>query len=159
MSLSIVYLADRPEAVPQVCRWWFDEWGPLRPDDSVEELISRVHSLLSRERLPITILAVFDERIAGTAVLKLHEMFDLYPEKQFWLGSVFVAPEFRGRGIGSSLAMKIVQIAMSRGIQALYLQTQNLDGGLYTKLGWERIEQVHYKGYDALVMVKQLECQ
>jgi len=27
MSLSFAYLADRLEAVPQIARWWFDEWG------------------------------------------------------------------------------------------------------------------------------------
>jgi len=93
----------------------------------------------------------------GVAVLKLHEMFDRYPEKDFWLGDVFVAPECRGQGIGSALAMRIVEIAKSRGIGSLHLQTQNLNGGLYAKLGWEKMEQTHYKGYDALVMVKQLK--
>ncbi len=159
MRLSFAYLADRPEAVPQICRWWFDEWGSLRPGDSVEDLTSRVRGLLSRDGLPIQIVAVLENAIVGVAALKLHEMFDLYPEKRFWLGSVFVAPEFRGRGIGSALAMKIVEIAQSQGIKAIHLQTQNLTGGLYAKLGWEAVEQVHYKGYDALVMVRQLETQ
>lgn len=74
----------------------------------------------------------------------------------FWLGDLFVAPEFRGRGIGSALAMKIVEIAQSRSIPSLHLQTQSLNGGLYAKLGWEKIEQIHHEGYDALVMVKQI---
>ena len=157
MSLSFAYLADRLEAVPQIARWWFDEWGHTRPGDSVEALASRVRGLLNRDQLPIQVVAILENRIAGVAVLKLHEMFDRYPEKDFWLGDVFVAPEFRGQGIGSALAMRIVEIAKSRGIGSLHLQTQNLTGGLYAKLGWEKIEQTHYKGYDALVMVKQLQ--
>src|SRR3954465_11162416 len=159
MSLSFAYLADRREAVPQIARWWFDEWGHFRPGDTLEALISRVQGLLNRDRLPIQIVAILEDRIAGVAVLKLHEMFDLYPEKNFWLGDVFVAPEFRGQGIGSALAMKIVEIAQSRGIASLHLQTQSLSGGLYAKLGWVKIEQIHHQGYDALVMVKQLVCQ
>jgi len=102
-------------------------------------------------------VAVLQNAIVGVAALKLHEMFDLYPDKKFWLGGVFVAPEFRGRGFGSALALKIVEIARSKGVTALHLQTQDLTGGLYAKLGWETIEQVHYKGYDALLMLKHLE--
>ncbi len=159
MSLSFANLVDRPEAVPQICRWWFEEWGHLRPGDTIEDLTSRVRGLLNRDQLPIQIVAVSEVAIVGVAALKLHEMFDLYPEKRFWLGSVFVAPEFRGRGIASALATKIVEIAESRGIKEIHRQTENLTGGLYAKLGWKKVEQVRYKGYDALVMVKQLESE
>ena len=157
MDLTFEYLADRPEAVPQVARWWFDEWGYLRPGDSIEALTSRVLGLLNRDKLPIQILASLDNSIVGIAVLKRHEIFDLYPDKVYWLGDVYVAPEFRGQGIGSALAAKIVEIAESRGIKSIHLQTQSLNGGLYAKLGWEKIEQFHHKGYDALLMVKQVE--
>ena len=159
MSLSFAYLADRPEAVPQIARWWFDQWGHHRPGDSVEALTSRVLDLLHPDRLPIQIVAILEDRIVGVAALKLHELFDLYPEKDFWLGSVYVAPEFRGRGIASALSMKIVEIAKSRGIHSLHLQTISLDGGLYAKLGWKKLEQINHNGYDTLVMVKQLESE
>jgi GNAT superfamily N-acetyltransferase len=156
MSFKIAYLADRPEAVPQIARWWFDEWGHLSPGSSIEDLSSRLRGLLSRERIPIQIVAIQDQEVVGAAVLKLHEMVDLYPEKRFWLGNVYVASGFRGRGIGSALVMKIIEVAKSQGVDALHLQTESLNGGLYAKLGWEKIEQVHYRGYDALVMVKRL---
>jgi len=157
MDFGFAYLADRPEAVPQIARWWFDEWGHLRPGHSVEALASWVRDHLSRDQLPIHIVAILDNRIVGAAALKLHELFDLYPDKNHWLGSVFVAPDFRGRGIASALAMKVVEIANSRGIQSLHLQTLRLDGGLYAKLGWEALEQINHEGQDLLVMVKQLE--
>jgi GNAT superfamily N-acetyltransferase len=156
MCLEFAYLVDRQDAVSQIARWWFDEWGHLRPGDSIEALTDRVRGLLNRDQLPIQIVAVWENEILGVAVLKLHEMFDLYPEKRFWLGDVFVAPEFRGRGVGSAISMKIVEIARFRGIPVIHLQTECLNGGLYAKLGWNRVEQVHYKGYDALVMAKQL---
>ena len=139
------------------CPLVVDEWGHFQPGDSIEDLSARVRNHLNRDQVPIQIIAVLDERVAGVAVLKLHEMVDLYPEKQFWLGNVFVAPEFRGQGIASALALRIVEIAKSRGVETLHLQTESLNGGLYAKLGWEKVEQVHYKGYDALVMVKRLE--
>jgi GNAT superfamily N-acetyltransferase len=156
MSLSFEYLAERGEAVPQICRWWFEEWGHLRPGDTLEALTERVRGLVSRERLPIQMVALWESRVVGVASLKLHELFERYPEKNFWLGDVFVAPEFRGRGIGSALAMKIVQLAKSRGIEALHLQTKDLSGGLYARLGWQKIEQISLPSYDVVVMVKSL---
>ena len=159
MSLNFAYLADRPEAVPQIAQWWFHEWGHFAPDETVEDIVSQVNCLLSRDKVPIQIVAVMENAIVGVAVLELHEMFDLYPERLFWLGSVVVPRELRGRGIGSALATKIVEIAKAKDIKAVHLQTEHLNGGLYAKLGWQRIEQVHHKGRDVLVMVKHLEYQ
>jgi len=159
MSLDFAYLADRPEAIPQIAQWWFDEWGRFAPGETVEDVISQINAVLSRDKVPLQLVAVMENAVVGVAALELHEMFDLYPEKHFWLGSVVVPRELRGRGIGSALAMKITEIAREKGIQAVHLQTENLNGGLYAMLGWERIEHVHYQGRDVLVMVKHLENQ
>jgi GNAT superfamily N-acetyltransferase len=91
----------------------------------------------------------------GVAQLKLREM-SIYPEKEFWLGSLFVAPDFRGRGIGSALAEEIVVIAKNFGVEELYLQTEALDGGFYQGLGWKTIETVEYNSVRVAVMVRQL---
>ncbi len=159
MNIGFEFLADRPEAVPQIACWWFDAWGHLRPGTSVDGFTATLNEQLFRDQLPIRIVAIGDGIVVGVAELKLHEMADLYPDKEFWMGGIFVAPGFRRRGIGSALSLKIAEIAKSKCIQAIHLQTQNLNGGLYAKLGWERIEQVNYKGYEALVMVKQLDSQ
>jgi len=157
MNTHFEFLADRPEAVPQIARWWFEAWGHMRPGLTVDELTAALNGHLSRNQLPIRIVAVRDGVVVGAAELKLHEMMELYPEKEFWLGSVFVAPEVRRQGVGSALALRVVELAKSRGIRAIHLQTVDLSGGLYAKLGWERIDQAHYKGHEALVMVKQID--
>ena len=46
MSLTFAYLADRPEAVPQIAQWWFEEWGHLAPGETVEDIISHVNGLV-----------------------------------------------------------------------------------------------------------------
>jgi len=157
MNIDFELLADRPEAVPQIARWWFETWGYMRPEISLDEFTATINEQLYRDQLPIRIVAIRDGVVVGVAELKLHEMIDLFPEKEFWLGSVFVAPEVRRLGVGSALALKVAELAKSRGIRAIHLQTMDLSGGLYAKLGWERIDQVHYKDYEALVMVKPLD--
>lgn len=156
VSVTIAFLADRPESVPQVAQWWYDAWGQPESGDSVEAWSQGLRNNLNRDRLPIQVAAIAGGNVIGTAVFKLHEMKDLYPDKPYWLGNVFVDPEFRGHRIASALVLRIVELAKAHGANVLHLQTQRLDGGLYARLGWERIEQVHYRNYEALVMRKPL---
>ena len=93
--------------------------------------------------------------IVGSAELKFREM-DIYPEREFWLGGVFVAPGARGNKIGSALAKKTARIAYALRVKKLSLQTERQDGGLYSYLGWKAVEQVHHHGRDVLVMEKDL---
>jgi hypothetical protein len=40
--------------------------------------------------------------------------------------------------------------------RTFYLQTERHDGGLYARLGWQPLEEVHYHGVDVLVMGNQV---
>ena len=155
MQIQFEYLADHPECVPLVIDWWRTVWSD-RIGSDLARASEQLRSSLSRDELPINILAMLHERPVGTAALKLQEVEDLFPDKQYWLGSVFVDKTYRGVGIASALCMKIVQLAEQKGVPHLYLQTQNLQGGLYTGLGWEPIEQFRFKHEDALLMRKEL---
>ncbi|WP_347232124.1 hypothetical protein [Pseudoalteromonas sp. R3] len=48
------------------------------------------------------------------------------------------------------------QLAASFGVRELHLQTEQQDGGLYTRLGWQALERVNYRGVDVVVMYKRL---
>ena len=154
--MEFVYLADRPDAVSLIAQWYFDEWGHLRPGTTFERVLDNVSAALHRDRIPLILLAVLGGEIVGTAELKHREM-DIFPEKKHWLGGVLVPVEHRGTGIAVSLIGKIVEIAASLGVRVLYLQTQQLDGGLYARLGWKPYRQVRYKGLDVLVMELDIE--
>jgi len=92
----------------------------------------------------------------GVAELKFHEM-DIYPEKEHWLGGVYVPVEHRGKGIASRLIRQAVRIARTLGVPTLYLQTEKLEGGLYASLGWVPVAQANNRGLDVLVMEKTLD--
>ncbi|HEX4142194.1 MAG TPA: GNAT family N-acetyltransferase [Pirellulales bacterium] len=149
-------LADRADAIPTVARWHFAEWGHRVPDNSLQKTSERLRGQLNRDQLPLALLALDGDTVIGAAELKPHEMLSLYPDKQPWLGGVFVSPESRGKGVASQLALRIAAMASSLGAEQIYLQTTSLDGGLYARFGWRPIEQVRYRGLDVLVMEKKL---
>lgn len=153
-ALCFVFLVNRQDAIPIVAKWYYEEWGKI-PGNSIQQTIERIKGKLNRDRPPFHILAIHQEKVVGVAQLKIREM-SIYPEKEFWLGSLFVSPHSRGYGVGSALANQIAEIAETLGVTELYLQTEALDGGLYQHLGWELIETTVYKNVQVAVMVRKL---
>lgn len=158
MDLTFALLAELPEAVPTVARWLFDEWGHERQGSSVEGIAEDIRAKLDPTSLPVQTLALSDGCPVGVAILKPHEMKDIFPERTPWLGSLVVAPAHRRKGIGSALTRRIEELARSRGFSRLYLQTEIQEGGLYARLGWTSCERLPYRSYHAHVMTKELVC-
>jgi len=154
-ALEFEYLADRPQDVPLIIEWWRTVWADRMGDD-ISHAEEQLHTSLSKTDLPIHILATQAGVPVGTAALKQQELGEVFPDFQYWLGSVFVAEEARDGQIASQLSQHIVEIARFLHLPQLYLQTINLDGGLYSKLGWQPITEFTYKGEHALLMVKEL---
>lgn len=157
MALTFSLLAQSPEFVPLVAKWIFDEWGHEKPGSSIEALTKEISSKLDTTTLPIQMLAFTDERPVGVAILKPHEMKDVFPDRTPWLGSVVVSPACRGNGIGAALTRRVEALALKRGFTRLYLQTEREDGGLYARLGWRTCDRLPYRGYQANVMSKKLD--
>lgn len=153
--MQLKLLADIPEAIPVLARWYFDQWGSQIEGNSVEATCDRICEKLNRDRAPLHLVAVEDDVPLGAAQWKIREM-EIYPEREYWLGNVYVSAEARGRGIASQLAEAIAQEARSCGVQVLSLQTERLDGGLYARLGWKPVEKIYRHGRDVLVMERQL---
>ena len=153
--MEFEYLADHPEVVPKVIAWWLTEWGPRMGTD-VKSLEFQLRDSLSKTELPIHVLATINGEAVGTAALKMQEVAELFPDYQYWLGSVFVAEKHRGSHIASELSLKIVELAKQKGLPQLYLQTQDLTGGLYARLGWEPVQEFNYKDEQTLLMMKKL---
>ena len=153
--MDVKFLADQKDAIPVIAEWYFKQWGILAGEKSVDETILKLQEYLNRKKIPLLILAAEKREIMGVVQLKRYEM-DIYPDKEHWLGGVYVAPEFRGKRVASRLVTRAAGIAHSFGIDTLYLQTERLDGGLYAHLGWEPLEQVEYRGLNVLVMERAL---
>lgn len=144
-------LADIPEAADTVAKWYFDEWASSVSGATIDKVKQKVAQSISRHTAPMVVLASEDGLVIGAAELKLHEM-DIFPEYEYWLGGVYVDESRRGSGIGSLLVKQVIERAAKAQIDRLYLQTEALDGGIYTRLGFSPLEKVNYNGYDVLVM-------
>lgn len=159
--MRIELLADHPDLIETVGRWYWDEWGEVA-GESLAASIERTRTFLSREGPPMIVLARDDGAVngdgsewLGAAQLKVREM-DIYPEFEFWLGGVFVPESARGRGVGAALVDEVMSQARAAGIERLYLQTERLDGGLYCRHGFEPMEEAVYKGVHVLVMTARI---
>ena len=152
--MTIAGLAEKRELLPQVAALLHAEWGSLYPGAGIEERVKRLESYLNLDRIPITLVALDDGELLGTASAIESDMAS-HPGWGPWLASVYVLPDRRGSGIGTALVHEIAARSASFGAKKLYLWTERSEG-LYARLGWETIAHEKYKGLDVGIMLKLL---
>ena len=153
--IEFLLLADEPSAAETVASWYFDQWCRKTGLYTKEQVLAKVSAAKNRKHPPLLILVKLEHELVGSAELKIREM-ELYPDYEFWLGGVYVSQQARGYGVASALVKESLVRACAAGIKQLYLQTEDLTGGLYASLGFVPVEQVRSKGSDVLIMVTTL---
>jgi GNAT superfamily N-acetyltransferase len=154
MNMEIGYLADHLEFLPTLARWHHVEWAYLRPGDSVEARITRLRGCCGHREIPTIVVSFTHGTLLGSAMLVAHDMetrLDLSP----WLAGLFVAPDYRRRGIGAALTQRVVDEAAALGVQRLYLYTPSTEH-FYSQLGWFPVERTPYLGKDVVVMAYEI---
>jgi GNAT superfamily N-acetyltransferase len=148
--MSIVFLADHPQWIPTIARWFWDEWEHLDPSGSLKSWIERLAAQAHRDRIPMTLVAVEKGDPIGTAQLV---MYDMQTRKDFspWLAGVFVLGAHRSRGVGSQLVRAATTEARRMAAGMLYLYTRNALP-FYEKLGWHMMERCTYQGREVVIM-------
>jgi predicted N-acetyltransferase YhbS len=101
------------------------------------------------------LLALEGEAVVGFVALKLHEL-DSYPDREHWLGSLYVPVTKRGCGIGGALIEEVILRSRAHGVTLLSLQTERLDGGIYRRYGWEDVERTYSRGDEVLIMERRI---
>lgn len=149
-TLELGYLADHPEAVAPLARWHHAEWGSLVRDWPLSLAEEELRHHVERRALPTTIVAWLDGALAGSASLLVEDMPD-FPPLSPWLGSVYVAPWARGRGIGRRLVERVTAEARSLGVRTLYLFTTEARA-YYEALGWDALQPMASEGRDGVIM-------
>jgi len=152
--MHIRYLADCHEAIPQVARWLFDEWGRFLPGASVERGIARLQERLHRDSIPLTLVATDAEAVLGTVSLVNCDM-EARPDLSPWSASLYVESGRRRRGIGSALVEAAVRESKRLGINSLFLFTDTSES-LYAKHGWKRIESCVYRDREVVIMKRPM---
>jgi N-acetylglutamate synthase-like GNAT family acetyltransferase len=149
-DIEIHYLADRPEYLPQLAQWLHDEWDHMYPGATLETRTTRLRNQMRRGVIPLTVVAHAEGRALGTASLIESDLEDR-PDLTPWLASVFVGPEFRGRGVGGKLVRAIMDEAGRMDLAEFHLWTDK-EAGFYKTLGWEAMFEREYKDKRITVM-------
>jgi GNAT superfamily N-acetyltransferase len=153
LSHTIAYLADHPSCIPTLAAWHHAQWRYLDVDMSVEQRAAALGTH-TKDRIPMTVVALAGETPLGSASLIAHDM-DTRMHLSPWLASVYVAPAYRNRGLGSALVQRIAAEAGMLRLERLYLFTPDKEH-FYTRLGWTVLERTVYRGYDQVVMVRHI---
>ena len=147
--MKIVNLKEMPHYLDTLARWHQEEWGYFKPNKTLAQRIERMQSHLLPEFIPTTFVASNHE-LLGSATIIEHDM-DTRKELTPWLAGVYVVPEFRGQGIGSTLVLHVMEQARENMIERLYLFTPDRDA-FYARLGWKIFEKTNYLGYEVTIM-------
>jgi GNAT superfamily N-acetyltransferase len=148
--LRIESIADHLDLVAVIARWHWEEWGHADPEGSLAAWTEGLRQRTNRESIPTTYVALAGDELLGSVTLVENDMAtrrDLAP----WLAGLYVAPAFRGRGVGSALTRHAVRRAAVMGVQRLYLHTATASR-FYEQLGWRPVAADWYEGQPVMVM-------
>lgn len=136
LALRIVLLADRPDLIPTLTDWFVAEWEPYYGADGPGDAASDLRGCLNRDTLPVALVALgADDTLLGTAALKEESVgseLGVGP----WLAAFLVAPEHRGRGVGTALVAASEREAARLGFAEVYTSTDTVDG-ILKRRGWQ----------------------
>jgi GNAT superfamily N-acetyltransferase len=149
----LVTVRERPDLVPEVSRWLWEEW---RREDgySLEETIVKVAKRTSPSGPEQCFVLLVNGAPVATASLTQRDLparLDLKP----WLAEVFVKPNFRRRGFASQLVECVEAACLSAEIPTIWLFTASA-ADLYSRLGWHAVGIEAYHGTEVIVMRRDL---
>jgi len=149
--MQIEYLADQMEAAALLAGWHHAEWR----ESTLEEAAAELRSHTGRRQIPTTLVALDHGRVMGSASLLVADLVG-WEHLSPWLASVFVAPDFRGKGVGRALISRAFDDARRLSIRKLYLYTAGARD-YYARFGWLEFEHAtHANGTPIVIMHRSL---
>ncbi|KAB2790699.1 GNAT family N-acetyltransferase [Brucella anthropi] len=150
--LQIASLADRPDLVPICAAWNHAEWGEFS-GSTLEQTVKAFNDISREDDGQIARVALWNEQPAGLALL-IHNDLETHPHLKPWVASVFVAPDYRSKGIAKGLVGAIEDAARELGYAEAYLYTDKPD--LYRQIGWSDFEDLEGDYAGMLIMKKKI---
>jgi len=139
MTPQVMHLFAAPEHRSLIAHWIYDAFWTERPGFSPGHFEALLAEARDPDRIPLSLLAMAEGRPAGTVNLVVCDD-DSRPQLTPWLPALYVAPAFRGQGIGTALVRRLFSEAARIGCRELYLGTEM--PAFYRPLGAEIHESV-----------------
>lgn len=150
MDVEIEYLADRIDVLPTLAAWHHEQWGYLNPQNTISGRAKKLRRRSQKGKIPTTFVGFVRGQPIGSASLVENDLPtrpDLYP----WLASVYVAPKWRRRGLGTQLVQRVILETGELGFGRLYLITPN-QVAWYRSLGWSMIARFPHRNEQVALM-------
>lgn len=131
--IRILPLFEVPENSELITDWLFQAFGS---ENSRDFFASIVNSSLRPEGLPVTFVALLDDKPVGTVGLWRCDLIsrqDLYP----WLAALYIDESQRGCGLGAQLQHHVEAFSRRTGFRELYLYATFAN--YYERFGWQYI--------------------
>lgn len=153
-----------PTVWSTVAGWCVEAWAADYPTDTVAGYLATFAAASSPAgdlTAPIVLLARCGFEPVGTASLLAEDGlngWDGYDDLTApgpWLAAVFVAPAWRGQGIGRALVAAIVDVARACGHRTLFLHTTH-HAAWYARQGWVAERTVALRTHPSTVMRRTL---
>ncbi len=140
--IEIAFLADYPETIPTLCRWFQAQWPVYFAERSAEDIAQDFQAEAKRDGLPVRLVAFIDGELAGTLTLR-EQAISALKEGNPGLGGLFVAEQHRGRGVGTELVRAGMNLAWEQGYDRVYAATVEARG-ILERLGWKLVKAISF---------------
>lgn len=154
--MKIESLSKFGQHTAEIAQWYYDEWvdasSPRTLDDLENEIRERVS--LGAE-IPHYYVALDNDRLCGVFELKYRENIS-YPDYVHWLGSVYVNPVTRGKGVAANMVRHAKMRASELDIKEFYLQCDEKLVSMYEKHDFRKLHAAKHHDWDTIIMSCQL---
>ncbi|WP_284946798.1 GNAT family N-acetyltransferase [Acidisoma cladoniae] len=151
-DVRIVTIAERPDLARLVAWWQQEAFGSY--GQTLDEATVTIESQTAARGPEQAFVLLADEEPAGTASLTHHDLHEEWPLTP-WLASVYVQPQYRGRGYASRLVRCVEDEARTAGVGRLWLYTGSSEA-FYARLGWVTERLTSDRGRTVCLMRREL---
>ncbi len=141
MTLLIAPLSHYPEFSETCAAWSFGSWGCHTKGRTLSKsMMGYKDRIKNEDTIPLTWVGILNKKIIGMISLVEND-HDEHKDLSPWLASMFIHPDFRGKGYASALIQFLHREAQKLGFKKLYLYTPDAQD-LYVKNNWKITGQV-----------------
>ncbi len=149
-NYKIAYLADHPEHIETVGRWYWEQWDRYEGWD-IESSIAYAREGTNKDKLDMTLIALNDKNeCLGTIQLMQKGFCPGYDDLTPWAGGFYVAPPRRGGRLAFQLLSHLKRETARLGIRTCYAFTSSLHR-LFLRNGGRAIGDGFYAGKNVTV--------
>lgn len=134
MKIEIKTLDNSDEDILDLIAAWYSNWWT---NNKTKEEIKC--ELLNSSNILLTRVAYFNNEVVGACQLLIDDNIGIKKYTPY-LANLFVRKDMRGKKVGESLILDMINEAKNMGYDRLYLHSKHI--GLYEKYGFTFFEEI-----------------